>query len=281
MGVVPRGTWRRLLRDPKFVAPALVLVGVLALALAPSLLPLHTTDCSLARSLDGPSLDHPLGVDLLGCDLLTQVAHGARASLSIAAVVVLVSVGIAVVLGGLAGWFGGLVDVLISRATEVWISVPLILGGLLILSFVERPSVGSVAVVLALFGWPPMTRVMRSSVMQVREREFVEASVALGAGNARLLVHHVLPNALRPVLVFATLYAGVVIPVEATLTFLGVGLGLPDQSWGILLAEAQGRFRQAPHLLWVPAAALAATVSSFVVLGEALRDVFDPHRRSG
>ena len=268
------------MRDPKFVAPAVVLGLVLVLALAPSLVTLDTTDCDLARSLDGPSLGHPLGVDLLGCDLLAEVAHGARASLAIAAIVVLISVGIAIVLGGLSGWFGGIVDVLISRATEVWFSVPLILGGLLILSFIERPGVVSVALVLSLFGWPPMTRVMRSSVIQVREREFVQASLALGAGDLRLLVHHVLPNALQPVLVFATLYAGVVIPVEATLTFLGVGLSLPEQSWGILLSEAQGRFRQAPHLLWVPSAALAATVCSFVVLGEVLRDVVDPHRRS-
>lgn len=141
----------------------------------------------------------------------------------------------------------------------------------MLLSSIESRGPLQLAVVLVLFGWPPMVRVLRASVAQERGRDYVTAARAMGAGPLRLLLRHVLPNSLRPLLVLASAYAGVVIAAEATLTFAGVGLSRPTQSWGIQLFEAQSRLAQAPHLL-VPGLFVVAAVAGFVLLGEAMRD---------
>lgn len=228
-------------------------------------------DCRLSSSLSPPGRGHLLGHDLQGCDLLAVTVHGTRTSLLVAVVVLLSSSAVALVLGSLAGWFGGRVDAVVSRLTEVWAGIPLVLGGVVVLSGTERRGPLQLALVLSLFAWPPLVRVLRTAVLVERRRDHVLAARALGASPVRLLVRHVLPGSIRPLVVLASAYAGVVVAAEATLTFAGAGLSLPTQSWGLQLAQAEGRLAQAPHLL-LPGVFVVAAVAGFVLLGEALRE---------
>jgi ABC-type dipeptide/oligopeptide/nickel transport system permease subunit len=273
--VAGSGTGRRRVRWDVLL-PALVLAGLAVAALAPELLvSADPRDCQLARSLDGPSSAHPFGFSVFGCDYLAETVHAARASLAVGALTVLGTVAVALVLGTLAGYLGGWVDAVVSRATDVWTAVPLLLGGVVVLSALETRSVLSVALVLTLFGWPPLVRLQRAGVLEAGARDHVTAARALGAGPVRILRRHVLPHAVRPLLAFASAYAGLVIGVEATLTYSGVGLQQPVLSWGLLLLQAQTRLGQAPHLL-LPAGFLVLTVGALVLLGQALLRPADP-----
>lgn len=258
------------------VVPAGILLVLALMAVFPSLFTgADPLSCELSRSLDGPSAAHPFGVSVFGCDYLAETVYATRASLTIAAVTVVGTTLIALVLGTLAGFFGGWLDVVISRVTDVWTAVPLLLGAIVVLSALQTRGVWSVSLVLLVFGWPAMVRLQRASVQEAAAREYVTAARALGARPRRLLVRHVLPNAVRPLLSYASAYGGLVIGVEATLTFVGVGLQQPALSWGLLLFQAQNRLAQAPHLI-IPAVFLVLTVSSLVLLGQGLRRAADP-----
>ena len=252
---------------------ASLVLGLLTLvALAPGLFTdVDPRDCSLSRSLVRPSAEHPFGYDLQGCDYLAKTLYGARTSLGVTVLVVLGTTLIALVLGALAGYVGGRTDTVLTRLTDVWSGIPLLLGGLLVLSGTDDRGPLQVSLVLILFGWPAMVRVLRASVLEVRQRDFVTAARALGARPARLLLKHVLPHSVRPLIVSASAYAGFIVAAEATLTFAGVGLARPTESWGIQLFEAQARVAVAPHLLVFPAMFLVTAVVGFVLLGEGLR----------
>lgn len=265
---------------PRFRRPsgqlltAVVLLSVLGLmAVAPGLFTdADPRDCDLAHSLVRPSWGpHPFGYDLLGCDYAAQTIYGTRTSLLLAVVVVIGAGLVALALGTVAGYAGGPWDAVISRITDVWSGIPLILGGIVLLSGSYERGLWQVIVVLIAFSWPPMVRVMRASTQQVRALDYVTSARALGSGPLRLLRRHILPNAVRPLVVFASAYAGVLISAEAILTFAGVGLQRPTQSWGILLHQAQDRITQAPHLLIFPGVFLVAAVLGFVLLGEGLQ----------
>jgi ABC-type dipeptide/oligopeptide/nickel transport system permease subunit len=228
-------------------------------------------ECSLSRSLVPPSWENPFGFDIFGCDYTAQTIYGTRASLLLAVVVVVGAGLVALVLGTAAGYAGGWLDAVISRLTDVWSGIPLILGGIVLLSATDQRGQVQVTAVLVAFSWPPMVRVMRVSTQQVKELDYVTAARALGVGPLRLLRRHIVPNAVRPLIVFASAYAGVLISAEAILTFAGVGLQRPTQSWGILLFQAQARLIQAPHLLIFPSIFLVAAVLGFVLLGEGLQ----------
>ena len=256
--------------------PAAVLLTFVVMAVRPQVFTSQDPrGCELARGLDGPTAGHPFGFSVFGCDYLAESVYAARNSLTIALVTVVGTTLIALVLGSIAGYFGGWRDVLISRATDVWTAVPLLLGGIVVLSALQVRGVWSVSLVLLLFGWPAMVRLQRASVQEAAAREYVVAAKALGASPRRVLVRHVLPNAVRPLLAYATAYGGLVIGVEATLTFVGVGLQQPTLSWGLLLFSAQNRLAQAPHLI-IPAVFLVLVVSSLVLLGQGLRRASDP-----
>ena len=253
------------------VAPSLVLLVFVLLALFPAAFASADPQrCDLSRSIEGPSLAHPFGFSLFGCDYWTDTVYAARTSMAIAGLTVVGTVAIAVVLGSLAGFFRGWVDVVVSRATDVWAAMPLLLGGIVVLSALQVRGVLSVSLVLVLFGWPAMVRLQRASVLQIAARDHVTAARALGASPARVLLRHVLPGAVRPLLGYASAYGGLVIGVEATLTYIGVGLQQPTLSWGLLLLRAQTRLAQAPHLL-LPAGLLLLAVGSLVLLGQALQ----------
>ncbi|HEX2239631.1 MAG TPA: ABC transporter permease [Actinomycetota bacterium] len=269
----PRGA---LLRD----VPFLISVGIIALlalvALAPGLFGAGDPfDCSLDRSLERPSLRHPFGFDFQGCDYYTLVLYGARSSLAVGAVVVAGTALLGVLVGSIAGLKQGIFDAIVGRLGDAVLAVPLILGGSLILTFIEGRSTLHVIWVLVVLGWPPMARLVRSHVRRARTETYVEAARALGAGDGRLLRVHLLPNVLWPVVIFGASYVAVAVTAEALLSFLGVGLELPAISWGLMLSEARFRMLQSPHLL-IPAAFLSATVTAFVFLGEALRRNLDP-----
>ena len=257
-------------------AQLVVSVAILALFALMALFPAALAfadpdDCKLARSLGTPGRGHLFGYDVQGCDYLAQTVHGTRTSLGLAVLVIVGTTLIALVVGSLAGFVGGRTDAVLSRVTDVWSGIPLILGGVIVLSGTKERGVPQVALVLVLFGWPPMVRVLRASVMEIRARDYVAAARALGARPSRVLLRHVLPNATRPLIVFASAYAGVIVAAEATLTFAGVGLARPTESWGIQLFLAQDRIAQAPHLLIFPGLFVVASVIAFVLLGEALR----------
>lgn len=272
----PSGPVRRRRAPWDVAGPAAVLLAFALVAVFPWLVTRADPErCDLARSLDGPSAAHPLGYSVLGCDYLAVSVYASRTSLTIAAVTVLGTVLIALVLGSVAGFYGGWVDVVVSRATDVWTAVPLLLGAIVVLSALRVRGVWTVSLVLVVFGWPAMVRLQRASVQAAAAHDYVTAARALGARPRRVLVRHVLPNALRPLLSYASAYAGVVIGIEATLTYVGVGLQQPVLSWGQLMLQAQNRLPQAPHLI-VPAVLLVVVVSSLVLLGQGLRRAVDP-----
>lgn len=271
--------WRELRRKPSFLVPAFFIVVFVVMALFPQLFTsTNPYDCSLSNSLGRPSAQHWFGFDVQGCDYYANVIHGARVSISIGLVVTLFAALIAVVFGTLAAYYGRFVDTLIARITDIWLGVPYILAAIVILTVLER-GFTTVAFVLVILGWPTMLRLMRSSVLKEKETDYVDAARALGASDLRIMARHILPNAITPVIVYGTIFVGIVISVEATLSFLGVGLQLPAISWGLMLSQAQYRILSAPHLLFFPGLFLSVAVFSFILLGDALRDALDPKLR--
>jgi ABC-type dipeptide/oligopeptide/nickel transport system permease subunit len=186
---------------------------------------------------------------------------------------------ISVVLGLLGGYYGGVLDAVVSRFTDVFFGIPFVLGATVILVAFPDHGVWAMTLVLVALGWTTMTRLMRAQVIAVRDADFVTAARMLGAGNRRIMFTHILPNAISPVFVVAMLNVGNVIAGEATLDYLGVGLQYPDVSWGLQLNVAQAFFSEYPHLLVFPSLFLTATVLSFLMLGDVVRDALDPKLR--
>jgi oligopeptide transport system permease protein len=272
--------WRALRCNPLFVVPAAIVVVFVVMAVAPRLFTsADPRACDLADSLRRPGGEHWFGFDIQGCDYYARVVYGARVSIAVGLLTVAGTVAVAVVLGSMAGYYGGLVDSVIARLTDVWFALPTVLGAIVILSVLGEKNVPQLVVVLIVFGWPTMTRLMRSAVLSVRDMEYVAAARALGAGDGRLVFRHILPNAIAPVVVYATIKVGIVIAAEATLSFLGLGVQLPAISWGLMIAGGRTRLLDAPHLLLFPGLTLSLTVLSFVLMGDALRDAFDPRLR--
>ncbi|GAA1536770.1 ABC transporter permease [Actinomadura kijaniata] len=237
------------------------------------------TDCDPNQAKAGPSGAHWFGTDTAGCDYYAHVVHGARPTLLIGLTVTLFALVIAVVLGSLAGYYGGLLDAVIARITDVFFGLPFVLGATVILVAFPGHGVGAMTLVLVLLGWTTMVRIMRGQVIAVRDADYVQAARLLGASDPRIMRRHVLPNAIAPVLVVATLNVGNVIAGEATLDFLGVGLQYPQVSWGLQLNQAQSYVLDHPHLLLFPAVFLTATVLALLLLGDAARDALDPKLR--
>lgn len=282
---VRRGAWRTLRRRPLFWAAAAVL-GVLALvALVPSAFAgwfghPDPRACDLAASARPPGSGHVLGTDVQGCDVWANVVFGTRASLTVGLLCTALALVVALVIGTLAGYYGGVLDRVVARLTDVFLGFPFLLGAVVVLTSVGTRSAVTVALVLALFSWPTMARLVRGSVRTVRDAPYVEAARAMGLPDRRIIARYVLPNALGPVLAVATTMVGGVIVAESTLTFLGLGLNAPSISWGLQLASAQSYFQTSPHMLVAPGVVLTVTVLAMITLGDVLRDVLDPRGRS-
>ncbi|NGO71312.1 ABC transporter permease [Streptomyces boncukensis] len=274
--------WHDLRRNPVFIVAGLLILFLVVISLWPSLIATRDPlSCSLGHSLDSATHGHWFGYDTQGCDVYTRVVYGARSSVAVG---VCATLGVAVLgslLGGLAGFFGGVWDAILSRVTDIFFGIPIVLGGLVFLSMTGSRSVWTVVAFIVLLGWPQVARIARGSVLTVKQNDYLLAARALGAGNTRMLVRHILPNAVAPVIVTATIALGNYIALEATLSYLGVGLQPPTVSWGsdISAASSGMQFRNAPHILVYPAAALSITVLAFIMLGDAVRDALDPKLR--
>lgn len=264
----------------------LALVGVVLLSVfllsavaAPWLAPGDPAAIDLVHRLEGPSVHHPAGTDELGRDTLSRLLYGARLSLSIAVTVVGASLLLGITLGGLAGYHGGWIDLVLTTVVmNTFLALP---GILLAIAFAAFLGPGFVNLVLALSigGWAGYARLVRAQVLAVREREFVEAARALGASGVRIFLRHIVPNMVQPVLVQAAIGLGGVILAEATLSFLGLGLPAPAPSWGAMLNDARLHLFDAPRLVFAPALAIALAVLGFNFIGDALRDQLDPRTR--
>ena len=288
-GATPGGgfladAWPGLVRRPLSIVAGVIVLLVLAMVIAPA--PFaglfgHGDPrlCDLARSGAGPVGGHPFGFDTQGCDLYANVIYGARPTVTIGLLVTAGSLVLAVVLGSAAGYAGGVLDAVIGRLADVFFGFPFVLGALVILTVIPDRTVLTVSGVLIVFGWPAMTRLMRATVLGEAHRDYVLAARGLGVSRLRIMGRHILPNALAPVIAYATIFTGGVMVAEATLTFLGIGLQAPAISWGLELAAAQQQFRQYPHLLIFPGLFLSVTVFAFVAFGDAIRDALDPHLR--
>jgi peptide/nickel transport system permease protein len=271
----------RFRRNRAAVLGASVLL-LLALAALSAPLLLHQTtsyDPSTALSndlLQPPSLAHPLGTDAIGRDELARLLYGARVSLSIATVSMLVALVFGVGIGAVAGYYGGIVDTVLMRFTDMVLAVPyLLILSVLSLTFVHGSYPGMV-LLLASFAWAGTARLVRGEFLALKEREFVLAARTLGASDLRLMVHDILPNALAPIIVTATLLIGDNIIAESVLSFFGFGLQIPLASWGTMLNDSQTYFAFAPWMLWAPGMAIVITVLCVNLVGDGLRDAFDP-----
>jgi peptide/nickel transport system permease protein len=270
--------WAKLRRDPVAIAGGALTALVVALAVAaPLLFPSNPLDLA-ARPLTPPfaSWAVPLGTDRLGRDLLAGVVHGARTSLAIGVLASLLAVAIGVLVGALAGFYRGWVDELLMRVVETFQTVP---GFVLALALVAvlGPSSTSSIVAVAVISWTQTARVVRAEFLALRERDFVRACVALGAGPAAIMVRHILPNALPPVIALATMTIAVAILVESALAFLG--FGDPNvASWGAMIAGGRALLRTAWYVSAVPGIAIAVTVLGVTLLGEGLTAALNPRQ---
>lgn len=272
--------WRQLRRNPFFVLSALLVLLFIVMSIAPQLFTgADPRACNLANSLQRPSADHWFGYDLQGCDYYARVVYGARASIAVGLLVTAGSALIGLVLGLLAGYYGRWSDSVISRAADMVFAIPFLLGAIVFLNVIENRGIPQVALVLIVFSWPLMTRLMRSSVIAAKSNDYVAAARALGASDVRIMWKHILPNAIAPLVVYSTVFVGIIIAAEAALTFLGVGLQLPAISWGLQLSGAQTRLLTDPHLMFFPGVFVALTVFAFVLMGDMLRDALDPKLR--
>ncbi|HSK27676.1 MAG TPA: ABC transporter permease [Jiangellales bacterium] len=274
---------RKLRRNPLFIFGASISVVLILMAIFPSLFTnADPRACNLANSRQGPSSEAWFGYDVQGCDYFSNVVYGARNSITIGFVVVIGSLIIGVFLGAMSGYYGGKADTIITRLTDIMFGLPQILGSIVILTVLNQQfgrNVGTVSFALIVLGWMVPLRLLRSSVISVKGADYVSAARAMGSRTRRIISRHVLPNSLGPVLVYGTIAVGTIISAEATLSYLGIGLQLPDYSWGLQINSGQRWVRDAPHLVLFPGIFLSVTVLSFILMGDALRDALDPKNR--
>jgi peptide/nickel transport system permease protein len=257
---------------------ALVLLFVAASALAPALAPEdpHLIAAGSAATLERPSAAHPLGTDALGRDVLSRVLWAGRVSLAIGVGVELLAATVGCVIGLVAGYFGGPVDAALMRVTDVVMAFPSLVLAIGLIAVFEQPGLDKVVIVLVALGWTTIARVVRGAVLSLKTREFVQAARALGGGHVAIMLRHLLPNALAPLLVAATIGVGGNMVAEAGLSFLGLGAQAPTISWGAMLADGQTFLATAPWVAVFPGAALLLAVLGVNLLGDGLRDLLDP-----
>ena len=283
--------WYRLRRN-KLAITALswLLIVVIASLTADLWVPQHygapnfiNTQTAAAHQLESPSVQHPMGTDDLGRDVFSRVVYGSRISLIVGIAAVLVEALIGLMLGALSGFYGGLVDAGIMRLADVFLAFPYILFAILLLSVIPgaKESLWPVIVTIGLLGWPSVARVFRSSILSVKESDYVEAGRAIGASDLRLMLRHMLPNAIAPIVVYATMSVGGAILTEAALSFLGLGVQ-PDPvkspnivTWGRMISDGQSYLTSRPALILWPGLAILSTVLAFTLLGDGVRDALD------
>ncbi|HEY8720166.1 ABC transporter permease [Pengzhenrongella sp.] len=273
--------WHSLRRRPLFWISAVLILLVLAMATIPSLFTsVDPSYCTLDHYLGTPIAGHPFGFDRQGCDIYARTIYGARASVTVGVLTTLAVVVIGAVVGAFAGFYGGWFDSVLSRVTDIFFAIPLVLAAIVVMQmFKSDRNVITVVLVLGVFGWPQIARITRGAVMSVKNADYITAAKALGSSRIMTLARHVMPNSAAPIIVTATVSLGTFIVAEATLSFLGIGLPTNIVSWGADISKAEETLRSQPSVLFYPAGALALTVLSFIMMGDVVRDALDPKAR--
>jgi peptide/nickel transport system permease protein len=268
------------LRNPlAAIGAVLIVIFVVFAIFAPWIAPQDPASIHLAIRLQGPSHGHWFGTDELGRDILSRIIYGARISMLVGSCVVAASLGLGLIIGSIAGYYGGGIDRFVNVVLmNAFLSFPGILLAIAFVAF-RGPGIFNLVLALSLGGWVGYARLVRGQVLAAREREFVEAARALGASDLRIVVHHILPNIIQPVIVQAAIGMAGAILAEATMSFLGLGVPPPTASWGTMLNDGRAHLFDAPHLVIFPALAVMLAVLSFNFIGDALRDYLDPRAR--
>ncbi len=267
--------WGRLRRNRLAVFGAVIVAGMFILALIAPLVARDPGAIDIAHRLQSPSWAYPMGTDDLGRDVLARILYGARISLLVGFVAVGIASFIGVILGALAGYYGRWVDGVIMRFVDLMLCFPTFFLILAVIAFLE-PSIWNIMIIIGLTSWMGVARLVRAEFLSLRERDFVHAAKALGAADTRVIFRHVLPNALSPVLVSATLGVAGAILTESALSFLGIGVQPPTPSWGNMLIAGKQTLGTAWWLSAFPGLAILITVLGYNLLGEGIRDAFDP-----
>ena len=261
------------------IGVVLVVLFVLCALFAPLLAPQDPAHIDLPNRLDPPSVSQWCGTDELGRDICSRLIYGARISMLVGSCVVLASLSLGLIIGSIAGFYGGRIDRFINVVLmNAFLSFPGILLAIAFVAF-RGPGIFNLVIALSLGGWVGYARLVRAQVLAAREKEFVEAARALGASDLRVIVSHILPNIIQPVIVQAAIGMAAAILAEATMSFLGLGVPPPAASWGSMLNDARAHLFDSPHLVLFPAAAVMLAVLSFNFIGDALRDLLDPRSR--
>ena len=279
--------WRHLRRNPLFWISVVMIVAFVLMALVPQLFTsTDPNEAILRQARERPNPDAWFGRDIQGYDIYSRCIYGARASILVGVFTTLATVLIGGFAGIMAGFYGGISDSVVSRITDIFFAIPFLLGAILFMATFPNTVNSPYAVVvlkvvlaLAILGWPSIARLMRSSVLQVKPNDYVQAARALGATPLRIIRSHVLPNSMAPVIVVSTINLGAYIAAEATLSFLGLGLVYPAVSWGVMISDAIVALRTTPHILFFPSLFLSLAVLAFIMLGDAVRDAYDPKTR--
>lgn len=278
--------WGRFRRHPGAIAGSIVLTVIVLSAILAPLSPYDPGVSDLSSRLQPPSLEHPFGTDALGRDLLTRCLYGGRVSLSVGFLVVLITLLLGIPVGAVAGFFGGWIDNVLMRITDAALALPALMVLILLsamtrevdVPFFERNNVLTIALVIGVLSWMSVARLVRASFLTIKETEFITAAHCLGTANTRIMVRHILPNAVGPIIVESTLEMGYAIMEEAGLSFLGFGIMPPTPSWGNLLNDAWEHMTKHPWLAFFPGLMIFLTIISINYIGDGLRDAFDPYK---
>lgn len=287
--------WYRLKKNRLAIAGLFVVIVLIVVAIfAPLIAPYDPIKIDsknmvkLSNLPPGPR--HLMGTDILGRDVFSRLVYGSRVSLEVGILAVGIELILGLIAGAIAGYYGGLTDTVTMRVADVFFAFPYVLGAIALVAvfrFVQEVAPSSfiawalqneraVFVAIGILGWPFVARVFRSSILSVKENEYVEAARAMGAGDFRIMTRHIVPNAIAPIIVYGTMSVGGAIITEAALSFLGIGVQPPTPAWGYMLAESRSYIFTAPWLVFYPGLAILVTVLAFVLLGDGLRDALDP-----
>ncbi|MCJ7472415.1 MAG: ABC transporter permease [Actinobacteria bacterium] len=275
-----KDAWKRLKKNKlAILGLAIVLFLIFVAIFAPFLAPYEPNSRIKEDSSLGPSRTHLFGTDLLGRDIFSRVIYGSRISIEVGIIAVGISVVLGLFLGALAGYFGRWPDAIIMRIADIFFAFPYILGAIAIMTILGSGIV-NIFIAIGVLGWAYFARIFRGSILSIKNKEYIEAARALGASNTRIITKHIFPNAIAPIIVFATMNVGTAIIVEAALSFLGIGVQPPTPAWGKMLSEALSFIDIAPWMMLFPGLAIVITVLGFVLLGDGLRDAFDPKMKN-
>ena len=258
---------------------SIVILLILVAIFAPFIAPYDPIARVKEDSLQPPGAKYWFGTDILGRDIFSRVIYGSRISLMVGIVAVGISLMIGLTLGALSGYFGNISDTVIMRIADIFFAFPYILGAIAIMT-VLGPGIFNIFIAIGILGWASFARIFRGSILSIKNKEYIEAARALGASNFRIISKHIFPNAFAPIIVYGTMTVGTAIIVEAALSFLGIGVQPPTPAWGKMLSEALDYIDIASWMMIFPGLAIVITVLGFVLLGDGLRDAFDPKMKN-